>query len=434
MEADKYIKQHLFSGSMKTRADTAPEARIMFRDLQFHEGGEENRNAVKVTLMDYFHFTIPKEELDSIGPWRIDEESNSRTSLAFTGVAQEKAQRKIQFLIAKYIPELKSFLNHPATYVHASSGIPLMGTLFFGIVDKGTDMIEVKPLAGCTMNCMFCSVDEGPFSKKGHDFIVECEYLADELEKILEYKKHKGMQVYLNPHGEPLLYPRIGILVDKIKNIPWVEKVIVITSGFHLTPKLIDELAHPKVQLNISLCAIDPEKAKKIAGIPAYNLNRLLDSIKYAAKKMDVMITPVIMQGINDDQMEPLIQFSKEAGCTAIKMQNFLVNKRGRNPVKELPWSSFEQQLRALEQKHGISLFFEMRKLPETKELPRPFKKGQAVFANIAGKGRYKNEYVAVAENRSILVRSANMLDIGKTVKVKIQRSKHNIFIGEANC
>ena len=427
MTADKYIKQHRFSGDMKPC--TTGIATVTFRDLKFHEGDTEK---VKVTLMDHFYFSIPKKDLDAIGQWRIEEKKEK--NLVFTGIAQEKAQRKIQFLVAKHITNLKSFLNHPATYVHATSGIPLMGTLFFGIVDKGTDMIEVKPLAGCSMNCTFCSVDEGPFSKKGHDFIIECEYLIDELQKILDYKKHKGMQVYLNPHGEPLLYPRIGLLVDKIKNIAWVEKVIIITSGFQLNHKIIDEIAHPKVQLNVSLCSIDPDKAKKIAGIPAYNLAKLLDEIKYAAKKMEVMITPVIMQGINDDQMEPLILFSKEAGCTAIKMQNFLINKRGRNPVKELPWSAFEQQLRALEQKHNISLFFEMRKLPETKELLRPFKKGQSVLAKIACKGRYKNEYVAVAENRSILVRSASPLEVSKIIKVRIQRSKHNIFMGEAVC
>ena len=417
---------------MKTKAGTASEARITFRDLQFHEG---NDTTIKVTLMDNFYFTIPKTELDAIGQWRIEEKT-----LVLTGISDEKAQKKMSFLIVKYITNLKSFLNHPATYVHALSGIPLMGTLFFGIVDKGTDLIEVKPLAGCSMNCMFCSVDEGPFSKKSHDFIVECEYLVDELQKILDYKQQKNMQVYINPHGEPLLYPRIGLLVEKIRNIPWVGKVIIITSGFQLNRRLVDELAHPNVQLNVSLCAMDPEKAKKIAGIPAYNLAKLLDEIRYAAKKMDVMLTPVIMQSINDDQLEPLIQFSKEAGCTAIKMQNFLTNKRGRNPVQELPWNAFEEQLRALEKKYGISLFFEMRKLPETKELPRPFKKGQSVIAKIACQGRYKNEYVAVAENRSILVRNDDFKNrdastvIGKTMKIKIQRSKHNLFMGEANC
>ncbi len=401
---------------------------VAFRDLQFHPTDTET---IKISLMDYFYFTLQKEELDAIAPWHITPEK----SLCFSNITEQKARQKMQFLINKHIPRLKSFLNHDATYIHTASGIPLIGTLFFGIVDKGTDMIEVKPLAGCSMNCMFCSVDEGPFSKKSHDIIVECEYLVDELHNILDYKKHKGMQVYINPHGEPLLYPRIGLLADKIRHILWVDKVIIITSGFHLTRELIDQLAHPKVQLNVSLCAMDPEKAKKIAGIPAYNLQKLLDDIRYAAQKMDVMLTPVIMQGINDDQMEPLIRFSKEAGCVAIKMQNFLFNKRGRNPVREQPWSAFEQQLRILEKKHGISLFFEMRKLPETKEFPQPFKKGQSVHAMVVCRGRYKNEYVAVAENRSITVRThTHNPIIGKTVKVRIQRSKHNIFMGEAIC
>ncbi len=405
---------------------------ISYRDLQF----EEHKDKVKVTLMGNFWFEVPQTDLRAIGEFTI----SPKKSLLFTGVTKEKAEKKMGFLIAKHITNLKSFLSHPATYIHASSGIPLMGTLFFGIVDKGTDMIEVKPIAGCNMSCMFCSVDEGPKSKKKHDFIVECEYLVEELEKILDYKAYQGIDVYLNPHGEPLIYPRIELLVEKISKIKWVNKVIIITSGFLLSKEKIDafvEGSNGKAQLNISLCAIDPEKAKKIAGVPAYNLKKLLESIRYAAPKMDVLLTPVIMHGVNDDEMEKLVEFSKEAGCKDIKMQNFLTNKRGRNPVKEISFEQFGSELKVLEDKHKVKLMYDMHKLPETKELPRPFKRGEAVKVRIMCKGRYKNEYVGVAGERSIVVRSDKfkMMSpkqlIGKDMKVKMQRSNHNIFVAE---
>ena len=46
-------------------------------------------------------------------------------------------------------------------YIHQNSGIPLIGTNDFGIVDRNTNCIEIKPLTGCNLNCIYCSVDEG---------------------------------------------------------------------------------------------------------------------------------------------------------------------------------------------------------------------------------------------------------------------------------
>ncbi|PIY60296.1 hypothetical protein COY95_02510, partial [Candidatus Woesearchaeota archaeon CG_4_10_14_0_8_um_filter_47_5] len=87
------------------------------------------------------------------------------------------------------------------------------------------------------------------------------------------------------------------------------------------------------------------------------------------------------------------------------------------------------------EKKHGLSLItskqaFDVRK---TKVLPKPFETGDRIVAPIVCPGRYPGECVAAAKGRSILVRKCTQT--GKTggrIPIKITRSKHNIFIGEA--
>jgi uncharacterized Fe-S cluster-containing radical SAM superfamily enzyme len=63
------------------------------------------------------------------------------------------------------------------------------------------------------------------------------------------------------------------------------------------------------------------------------------------------------------------------------------------------------------------------------KELPKPFKKGQIVQAEIRLPGRIGNEKLAVAKGRVISIPNCQK-EQGK-VKVRIRRTKHNIFVGE---
>ena len=73
-----------------------------------------------------------------------------------------------------------------------------------------------------------------------------------------------------------------------------------------------------------------------------------------------------------------------------------------------------------------MGLFNRKKTLPE---LPKPFKKGQIVQAEIVLPGRIGNEKLAVAEERLISV--LNCYKEEGTVRLRIKRTKHNIFLGE---
>ena len=63
-------------------------------------------------------------------------------------------------------------------------------------------------------------------------------------------------------------------------------------------------------------------------------------------------------------------------------------------------------------------------------ELPKPFKKGNIIEAEVVLPGRLGNEMLAVAKDRLISVPEC-FKEIGSKVRLKIKRSKHNIFLGE---
>ncbi len=395
-------------------------ARLEFQNLIF----DERDDKIGVSLLLSFYFEIPRKELDKIGLKKVEPHV-----LEFDGDGT-----KFGFILSKYMPQLINKINQrPTTYVHQNSGIPLMGSLYFGITDKGSNILELKPNTGCNVACIFCSVGEGKEGKRSHDFVVECDYLLEETKKLVEFKTatYEGkIDIYINPHGEPLLYADIARLVEGLRAIPTVGRIIIITNGTLLTESMVNKLEKAGLtQFNISFSALDMKRAHELMGTTAYNADKVKEMIKYisTSSKVKVAITPVYLHKINDDEIEKIIEFSKEIGCKTIGIQNFLINRRGKKPAKELSWDKFYGKLEEWEAKFGVSLTADL-KMDQTPEYKKPFKRGESINAQIVCDGRAANEKIAVAEERCIFV--PNCVKTGE-VKLKITKANHNLFVGE---
>ncbi|MBI2130378.1 radical SAM protein [Candidatus Woesearchaeota archaeon] len=402
--------------------------KLSFKELSF----ENSDKGLKVNFLRNFYFYLDDDRLSKLGKYAIE-----KNSIEFPNVHGNGIRTKFDFLLAEGFRGMKNRLNNkPTIYIHRSSGIPLIGSNYFGIIDRGTNVIEVKPLTSCNLGCVYCSVDEGPRSKRAADFVVEKDYLAEEFEKVAKFKGIDDIDAHINAQGEPLLYTEMTELVKDLMSIKGVKTGSIDTNGTLLTRHLVDELADAGLtRINLSLNALDPKIAQTMAGW-AYNLDKVLDIARYIPKKMDLIIVPVWLPGYNDEELPKLAKFAKEIGagknCPSIGIQNFLNYRFGRNPVKEQPMEQFYAKITELEQRHGISLRTpkEAFNVHEAKELLKPFRKGQVVEAKIMLPGRLRNEKLAVANGRVIAIPNC-FKEEGKMVRLKIRRTKHNIFIGE---
>jgi hypothetical protein len=197
-----------------------------------------------------------------------------------------------------------------------------------------------------------------------------------------------------------------------------------------LTKKTVDELINAGLtQFNLSINAFTQGKAEQIANSKAYNLGKIMKIARYiAAKKVNLIIAPVWIPGLNDDEIEKLIEFSKEIKAD-IGIQNFLSYKQGKRPADAMDFDDFIVKLKTLEIKCGIELLNKHASITQIKALPKPFKKGEIIDVEIKCDGRFKDEKIAVKNNRNISVLDCN-IDSG-IIKVKIIRSKHNIFLSK---
>ncbi len=408
---------------------------IVFKDLSF----EKENGKIKVNFLKLFYAYLDEESLKKIAPFEINNER--KHSIFFRNISERNAREKMEFLLINSFKRLKNRLNNKKTvYIHQSSGIPLIGTNYFGLIDRGTNIIEVKPITSCNISCIFCSVDEGPNSRRKVDFVVEKDYLLKEFEKIVEFKiqrfSNANIDAHINAQGEPTLYADMVDLVRGIMEIKHVKRSSIDTNGTFLNKKYVDELAEAGLtRINLSLNALDAKKAVRLAGHP-YNLSKVLEIASYIPSKMDLIIAPVWVPGYNDEELPKLAKFAHEIGagknCPPIGIQNLLNYRFSRNPVQGAPMEEFYKKMKELEQKHDIKLIFnksafEVQDLPE---LPKPFRKGQIIDAQIALPGRIGTEKLAIAQNRLISVPNCYKEESSK-VRLRIKRTKHNIFLGE---
>ena len=158
------------------------------------------------------------------------------------------------------------------------SEIPLMGSLYFGVIDRGTSLLQVRPSCGCNINCPFCSVDAGPESKtRATSYEVEMEYLLEACAGDRPVQGAGGGVPHRFP-GEPLMYHQLPDLVAALREIDEVTD--------HLGPDQRHPARHKEDRsarirgldrINLSLHALDPDLSRMLAGVDWFDVNTLID-------------------------------------------------------------------------------------------------------------------------------------------------------------
>ena len=245
------------------------------------------------------------------------------------------------------------------------SGIPLFGLDFVGVLDRGTNLIEVRPTTLCNLRCGYCYANAG---NNENEFEVEEDYLVEKFAEIVEFKKIGDIEAHIDPYGEGLLYKELGRLIQDLKSTPGVVRVSMQSNGTLLTEEKISELRQAGLdQINITLNAMDEGMAKKLACREDYELDHLLAMLDAVLESgMDLVIAPVWFFSLNDAEIERVIQHYvslkaryPEGTRVRLGIQNYLVYKTGRKlggKVREREFSYFYQRLKQLEKSYGTKL------------------------------------------------------------------------------
>jgi uncharacterized Fe-S cluster-containing radical SAM superfamily enzyme len=320
--------------------------------------------------------------------------------------------------------------------------IPLFGCIAFGIIDRGTNVLQVRPFSECPLSCVFCSTDAGPHSKRRISaYMVDLPQLLSAFEWAASYKEVTDIEAHIDTVGEPAMYPQLIELVEGLSGNSHVKVVSMQTNGALLNTKLIDELGAAGLsRINMSIESLDPGLAKRIAGTDSYNLERVIENAEYIAKNTDIdlLIAPVWLPGINDEEIPKLIEFALRIGAgkrwPALGIQKFLPHKYGRKPdMRAMSWEVFYSRLRELERIYRTKLVLAPQDFGshECKAIPRVFKRYEKVKVEIVGPGWMRGEKLAIARDRAITIVDADRIPVGEEVFVRMERVVDGIYIAK---
>ncbi|WP_297477887.1 radical SAM protein [Thermococcus sp.] len=407
---------------------------------EFHDLGDVIRFVWRETLYADF----PKREVERVihKKYRVFPEISARDGALVIDKDYEKVEGFITLYIQNNLGALlrNRYTKRKVLYVHEGLDVPLLGYNAFGLIDRGTNLIQIRGVSGCNLSCIFCSVDEGPYSRTRRlDYVVDVDYLMKWFDDVARIKG-RGLEAHLDGQGEPLIYPFRVELVQALREHPNVSVISMQSNGTLLTDKLVEELAEAGLdRVNLSIHSLDPDKAKMLMGMKSYDLEHVLDMAESLVNAgIDVLIAPVIIFGINDDEAEAFIEFARKIGAgkrwPALGFQNYIPYKFGRNPTiaKVKPFKEFYAWLRNLEERTGMKPLvlkpshFGMERRDF---IPLTFRPGEVVKAEVVLPGRIEGEMLAKARNRLIEV-VGTRAEVGDRIRVRIVRTRHGIYIG----
>lgn len=311
--------------------------------------------------------------------------------------------------------------------------LPLLGHNAIGLIDRGTNLMQVRPFAGCNLNCIYCSVDEGRGSRtRANDFILSVEHIVDWFNRLADFKGREKLEAHIDGQGEPMMHPRFVDLVQELSDIKGVDIVSVQTNGTFLDEDVVRELEEAGLsRINLSIDTLDPEKARLLSGTREYDLRRILEIAEFIARetKIDLLLAPVWVPGYNDEDIPKLIEFAKKIGAgkrwPALGIQIYMRHPLGRYPrgAKIVSLGRFREIMLELERKTGVKplwLLPEHFGIHRRKRVRPPFRIGEIVRGEIVLPGRIRGEAIAKSRDWLIEVIDGENASLGESVRIKI--------------
>ena len=168
--------------------------------------------------------------------------------------------------------------------------------------------LRVSLLSRCNLSCVYCTMGEDEV--KENNLQQHPAPASILLQQIQQLHRVLELDTIRLTGGEPLLYHELIDLIKGIKETG-IEKIKLTTNGF-----LLERLAVPMKEaglqsINVSLDAVEEDLFFLMS--KRSDVQRILNGIDAAiAAGLQVKLNSVIMKGINENQIIPLLDFAFE--------------------------------------------------------------------------------------------------------------------------
>ncbi len=334
-------------------------------------------------------------------------------------------------------------MNKPLCTIPDS--VPLFGCIAFGLIDRGTNLIQIRPISTCPLSCKFCSTNAGPKTTiRQTEYIVPLDRLVEEFRRLVAFKGQHNIEEHVDTGGDPITYPQIDELISQLSATGGVETISMQTHASTLTTQLLDKLSSVGLtRLNLSLDSLNPELARELSDTEWYDPEKTARLAEHVTTntKIDMLIAPVWIHGVNDDEIPKIIDLARKIGAgkrfPPMGIQRCERHKHGRKMknAKWLSWHAFYEQLREWERQFKMKLILSETdfNIHTRRTLTIPYRRLQKTKVQVVAPGWLRNEKLAVTResDRSLTLINAEEIPVGAKLNARILANKHNILIAE---
>ncbi|MEW8586498.1 MAG: GTP 3',8-cyclase MoaA, partial [Candidatus Thiodiazotropha sp.] len=193
----------------------------------------------------------------------------------------------------------------------------------------------------CDFRCFYC------LPRSHRDFEMPDDWLTtDEIERLVAQFAALGVKHVRLTGGEPLVRKGVDEIARRIAKLPGIEELSLSTNASRLS-QFAEQLSRAGVsRLNISLDSLNDEKFHDITGS---RLQPVLAGIAraQASGMSPIKINMVVMRGINDDEVESMIEYCLEHHLTLRFIETMPVGQGGQAASEHyMPLAEIEERLK----------------------------------------------------------------------------------------
>jgi GTP 3',8-cyclase len=161
----------------------------------------------------------------------------------------------------------------------------------------------------CNLRCQYCMPEEDYLWLPREDILQ-----FEEIERLVDQFLHLGVDKVRLTGGEPLLRRDLPVLIERLARKREIRDLAMTTNAVLLKPAVDDLKRAGLRRLTISLDTLQRERFIKLARFD--ELPRVLAGIDAAVDPYPgFKIDTVVIRGVNDDEIIPLLEFAKSRGA-----------------------------------------------------------------------------------------------------------------------
>ena len=194
---------------------------------------------------------------------------------------------------------------------------------------RNIEYVRLSVTDQCDLRCFYCMPKGFTDYQEPQDWLT-----FDEIERVMRAFSELGTKRVRITGGEPLIRKNLPELIGKLNRLPGIEDLSLSTNATRLA-KQADALKAAGIsRINVSLDTLQEDKFKQIT---CGKLGKVIDGLMKAKKAglAPIKINMVAMKGINDDEIEDMVEFCIENDFTLRFIETMPMGNTGQKASEQ---------------------------------------------------------------------------------------------------